>query len=191
MMNVQVRYDPRQLRQIERMLGGSPKQIKRVMVSSINKVARWANTRVLRGVAGEVAVKQAELKRRNIKLVKANYTRHHATIRIRGARIPLIRFGAKQLKRAGVSYRIRKNGKRKKAKGAFIATMPSGHEGVFKRRSGDRLPIDELYGPSVPAVFQNVADFAENQLDRAIANRLALETGRQIDRVLKRRRARS
>jgi hypothetical protein len=190
MMGVSVQYDPRQIRDIERFLGASPKKVKRVMVSSINKVARWANTRVVRGVASEVAVKQAELKRRNIKLSKANYTRTHATIRIRGARIPLVRFGARQLKRAGVSYRIEKGGKRKKAKSAFIEIMRGGHEGVFKRRGPASLPIDELYGPSVPAVFGNVAQFAENQLDRAIANRLELETGRQIERVLKRGRAR-
>jgi hypothetical protein len=37
--------------------------------------------------------------------------------------------------------------------GAFIARMLSGHRGVFKRRAVPRLPIVELFGPSLPRVF--------------------------------------
>ena len=29
--------------------------------------------------------------------------------------------------------------------GAFVATMKSGHKGVFKRKGKERLPIKELY----------------------------------------------
>jgi hypothetical protein len=33
-----------------------------------------------------------------------------------------------------------------RVRGAFVATMASGHEGIFRRRGSQRLPIDELLG---------------------------------------------
>ena len=38
---------------------------------------------------------------------------------------------------------------------AFIADMKSGHTGVWNRVSGSRLPIRQLYGPSVPQMAKN------------------------------------
>jgi len=35
--------------------------------------------------------------------------------------------------------------------------MKTGHRGVFKHRGTARLPIQELYGPSIPKVFINDA----------------------------------
>ena len=64
-------------------------------------------------------------------------------------RIPLFDFGARQTKR-GVSYNL---GGRKTLAGAFIATMPTGHEGVFMRKGANRLPIQERFGPSLGHVF--------------------------------------
>lgn len=37
-------------------------------------------------------------------------------------------------------------GKRTIVRGAFVATMKSGHEGIFRRRGSARLPIQELLG---------------------------------------------
>lgn len=38
---------------------------------------------------------------------------------------------------------------------AFIADMKSGHTGVWNRVSSKRLPIKQLYGPSVPQMAKN------------------------------------
>jgi len=160
---ISVEVDPRQLAALERMLGGVRGGLPRVAARAVNKVARGARTRVVRAVAGRVAVKQGELRRRNVTLKTANYKHLSAHLRISGARIPVIRFGARQTRR-GVSYRIEKRGSRRKVRRAFIATMRSGHRGVFTRdplwehryprgRSSGRkhgLPITELRGPSVP-----------------------------------------
>jgi hypothetical protein len=50
-----------------------------------------------------------------------------------------------------VSYRLR--GSRGRIPSAFIATMASGHTGVFARKTKKRLPIQELFGPSLGRVF--------------------------------------
>jgi hypothetical protein len=51
--------------------------------------------------------------------------------------------------KTGISVAV-KRGSRKKIAGAFIATMKSGHVGVFwrKGKKTGRTPVEELYGPS-------------------------------------------
>jgi hypothetical protein len=78
-----------------------------------------------------------------------------------GKRIPLIQFGARgpepsRGRGQGVTYKLGSG--RGRAPKAFIATMPSGHRGVFQRREGaDRLPIIELHGPAIHTVFEKYA----------------------------------
>jgi hypothetical protein len=53
--------------------------------------------------------------------------------------------GAASRSRNGVSVEVNR-GKRTLLKGAFVASMRSGHEGVFRREGKARLPIEELRG---------------------------------------------
>lgn len=66
------------------------------------------------------------------------------SLNVSGERVPLIAYPHRQTKK-GVSVEVNR-GKRTLIKGAFIATMKSGHEGVFQRRGKGRLPIKELTG---------------------------------------------
>jgi hypothetical protein len=61
-----------------------------------------------------------------------------------GAPVPLVAYPHRQTKE-GVSVEVNR-GKRTLVKGSFVATMKSGHKGVFRRRGTARLPIDELRG---------------------------------------------
>jgi len=94
-----------------------------------------------------------------------------------GRPIPLIKYGAREQKRPGGGVAVKVLNGSKTIAGAFIATMPSGHKGVFVRvgsaahaalgltgkHSGIHLrkssykhglPILELYGPSVSGAFK-------------------------------------
>ena len=92
------------------------------------------------------------------------------TMKVRGYRIPLIDFQARgpepsRGKGSGVSYKLA--GSRRRIPTAFIATMPSGHRGVFTRtgtkgrvsKSGRRglERIAEKFGPSIAVVFEKFA----------------------------------
>jgi hypothetical protein len=71
---------------------------------------------------------------------------------VKGTRVPVMAFNPRQVK-AGVSVAINQ-GKRKTIKHAFIATMKSGHTGVFRRVGGTKsLPIRELYTTRVADLF--------------------------------------
>lgn len=79
-----------------------------------------------------------------------------AVLEVSGSRIGLIEFDAKQVRR-GVSVRVRRGGRRKTRKGAFIATTRSGYTGVFERRGRERYPIKNLKSITLPRAFTNAA----------------------------------
>ncbi len=90
--------------------------------------------------------------RKNIRITKAKPGKLIAVLTPSGHAIPLINFSARQVA-AGVSHKAWD--RRQIATHAFIATMPSGHRGVFTRKGKKRLPIRELYGPSLPKEFSH------------------------------------
>lgn len=97
-----------------------------------------------------------------------------------GNRIPLIKFGARGRepsggKGRGVSYRL--PGGRSRVSNAFIAKMGTGHRGVFVRREKARLPIKELWGPSLVRVFEKLlpelADLARETLTKNLKHEIS------------------
>lgn len=79
-------------------------------------------------------------------------------LKVSGQPVPLVAYPHRQT-RQGVSVEVN-TGKRTLVAGAFLATMKSGHEGVFKRRGKARLPIHELLGsrPVDALLHQGEAD---------------------------------
>jgi hypothetical protein len=80
-----------------------------------------------------------------------------------------------------VSYRL--PGGRGRAEHAFIATMPSGHRGVFQRSSGPALPIYQLHGPSLVRVFEKFLPLGASRAREQLGKNLKSE----INFVLSRR----
>lgn len=86
---------------------------------------------------------------------------------VSGRAIPLYEYGARQTQK-GVSFNV--SGQRETLKHAFIATMASGHTGVFERIPGTRMPsnprkqqIEELFSTRVSDVFQNTGFIPRTQ----------------------------
>jgi hypothetical protein len=151
-MAFDIQLDQRQLRRLEVLLSGYPGAVRRVIPRALNRTATSARSRVVKGIAAEINLRQKDI-RRGVTVDRAKPTRHVARITIKGRRVPLIKFGARQT-RKGVTARVRKRGGRELHPGAFIATMPTGHVGVFERKRRSRLPIREKRGPSIVEVFE-------------------------------------
>jgi hypothetical protein len=181
---------------LEKTLERYPKGYKRVVSRAVNKVAGNARTKISKEIRARLGIKVAELHKRNLVLRKANFSRLNASIKIRGGRIPLIRFMtiSKAKKNKGIfQYRLGPRGASTQIRGAFVSTMRSGHKGVFKRVDGKQMQtrqgplnkhtqaITELRGPSVPEKFHDVAAFAAGMLDNTIATRLQQELETQLD----------
>ncbi len=72
---------------------------------------------------------------------------------VSGAPVRLAEYPHRQT-RKGVMVQVNA-GARKLVKSAFVATMRSGHEGVFQRVGRGRLPIRELFSSRVSDVFND------------------------------------
>lgn len=114
-----------------------------------------------------------------------------AKLNAMGRPLPLAVFQARQTKR-GVTVNIAK--RRVLVKGAFFATMPTGHKGVFARGHyvgkkfafrkertvaypGNDLNVNELFSKSVPTAILNntVIDSIKHQIQRDLQPRIRHE----------------
>ena len=139
---------------IEQALKENEKVAMIALRRAINKVAKQAQTGIIRYTGGELPLPHKKI-RQHVALSKATTQNPQAVISIDYQPIPLFEYKPRQLKR-GVSIRVNKQGTRSVLKHAFIAQSRSGKAGVFAREYGvARLPIRELYGPAIVEVAQN------------------------------------
>jgi hypothetical protein len=128
-------------------------------------------------VAEDMGLKVGDVNAR-IRVEQATEDRHVARLYASYKRLPLIDFGAKgpepsRGKGRGVTARL--GGGRNRYPNAFIATMHSGHRGVFTRKAGPRLPIVELRGPSIAKVFVKHQDVGLARGQEQLAKNLQSE----------------
>lgn len=74
-------------------------------------------------------------------------------VKASGNIVPVSAFPHRQTKK-GVAVEINK-GSRKVIRSAFLATMKSGHKGVFRRTGKNRLPIKEAFTTKVSDAFRD------------------------------------
>src|SRR4051812_16398912 len=104
------------------------------------------------------------------------------SLNVSGDPVPLVAYPHRQTKK-GVSVEVNR-GKRTLVKGSFVATMKSGHEGIFRRKGKARLPIHELRGSRpIDALLhegeaQGVADRGGSSFSATFTRVLPLEIGK-------------
>lgn len=117
---------------------------------AINRSIASGKTIMVREVAGDLKLKAMDVRDR-FGIREATRERHVAQLTASAARIPLIKFNARGPEPSyGRGRGVSAAGKRYPH--AFIATMRSGHRGVFTRRGRARIPVAELRGASVAHV---------------------------------------
>lgn len=124
--------------------------------AGLNRTATQARTRSSQLVREGYNIKKSDLDK-NIGIRRATEKKLEAALKVSGRRPKLMQFGAKgsipsKPGTTGVSVEVTK-GRRLIVAASFLAVMPSGHKGVFIRKTTKRLPIQELTGPSVPQMF--------------------------------------
>lgn len=170
------------------MLGAidrAPAKAGRAIVRSIKRGTMAGKTLMARLVAKDMGLKVGDVKTQIIsREPRANDPVPTGELRAALKRIPLIKFRAKGPEPSrgqgrGVSYKLQ--GGRKRLPHAFIAPMGSGHRGVFMRRGTGRLPIVELFGPSIGRVFikhqPQVMARAQEQISKELKHNLQFLLG--------------
>lgn len=188
--------DPADIKRALLSLRSIPNGHKRAMSGAINRTLQHGRTLIKKEIMAELNVTQKAVMR-NITVRKGSPSSPGGSIKVSRTPIKLGEYHHKKVAE-GVSVKVRKSKGAEVIKHAFIATMPSGHTGVFKRfpdakakkvmtAKGWRwhgLKIKELYGPTVvgvlagkPGVAQKIqkdleADFGKNlnsQVSRLLA----------------------
>lgn len=173
-----LRYRDEQIQAAITALGDrAPKAISR----ALNRAATSTRAMHARQIAADMRLKVGSV-REQLKIRNARPDDLVARISASGKRLPLTDFGARQT-RKGVTANTGKG--RTLIPAAFIATMGSGHVGVFKReKPGERrspgawslnLPIQQKFGPSLPHVFSKLTPAAIAHGEEALKKNLAHE----------------
>ncbi len=149
----------------------SQKQIATGVSRAINHTLAIAKTAANREIRNTYKAPAKDI-RASLSISRANSVQisQAGMLLAKGSRLPMLSFGARQTKR-GVTVNVM--GQRKLIRSAFIATMKSGHRGVFARgyysssefnfrtkrlkKNGNDTPINELRAVSVPKALSNNA----------------------------------
>lgn len=173
MLSVNVKAD---ISQALRKIAASKEDVAKAVPRALNKTATTVRAEAARKIVSVGYGIKINAIKRSLSIRRATQAQRVAIVKATGRPIPLINYGARQTK-PGVSVAVLHG--RKTVRHAFIATMHSGHKGVFIRAdvnaaaanakgfkihrqraagvSRHGLPIDELFGPGVPSAFANQA----------------------------------
>lgn len=180
-MKLDVRSD---LRRVAGRVGSYPSKIVRPAASrALTRAATTGRKEASKQIRAVYAMPAAAAKDR-ITIRGATPARLEAVIRASGDRIPLYAYSARQT-RAGVTVRVLRAEGRKIVKGRrefmgkpFIATMKSGHTGVFQRKTAARLQIAELFSVDVPTAM--ISEKVVAVIDDVILDRFRTEFEREL-----------
>jgi hypothetical protein len=172
----------------------SQSEVNSTIARAINHTAAKAKTAASRQIRDRYKIRAKDLKPA-IKVHKANRTNLEAAVMAVGRPLPIYAFGARQTKR-GVSVNVM--GKRQVIRSAFVATMKSGHTGVFARggykgyqfdfrrqrvqRTGPDLSINEITTSSVPKMMAN--EIVISHLERIMSEQFPARLQHEVSRML-------
>lgn len=165
-----------------------PKEITKAATRALKK----AGSEALRSMRAEASRQIRQKKRFKVsglnKAMKLNYPKGGDindlvwSMDVSGDPVPVSAFTVRQTK-AGVTALINTGG-RTTIKSAFLATMDSGHSGVFYRLGKERLPIDEMFttGPAAvvqsPGTVEGVQEKTRVKFQTAFERLIGLELGK-------------
>ena len=190
---MQVNISQRDILDIEATLLGIRNGATKALARAINKTLTGVRTDKTNEAAKVLNLKKADI-RNAVKINKATWSNMSASVKRTGKPVALSKFKGTRQTKKGVSVLVKTGGQRTILPHAFIATMTSGHVGVFWRKDDDwvgyadrpklppaaygrlpkhyRLPIKELYGPRVedilanPDTMKRLIELANERLDK-------------------------
>jgi len=177
MLQVKVSSNVDEVNRLAASFAWSRQRIYLVLRRAVNKTGRYVYTRVVRHISADTGIQQKKVKARFVRLSLPKEHFPVAKIKIMDKGTPLIELHPKKTP-TGILFRS--GGGTEERVGAFKATMPRGHVGIFMRKGSPRLPIKEQYKSVVIEEMSKRID--EVRVDAG--GRLMLEIRRQIDVML-------
>lgn len=175
-----IEIDPNDLAEVQFMLATVKNGAETAIMRAANDTAVTARSRIVDTAYARLNLKKAEI-RESTNVIKAFPGNLKATAYIMKKHIPLFKY-PHLASYVGVSVAMRKSSPSTIFRHKFLATMKSGHTGIFERdyvngKAVKRLPIEEGFGLKVgevfhyndeEAVFADMQDlFSKRLLERA------------------------
>lgn len=175
----------------QKVLGRTMTELERrvypdAMARSLNRVSKTVQTASIKDLAKVTGLKQQAARRRIVISKPATRTDHVAAVTVTGKPLNLIHFGAREMKRGGVT--AKPWNRRQRFDEAFIRTMPNGATIVVRRdKSGKKIKSGPNKGsPALiamwgPGVAKEAAEPAvERARRKVIATRMPIELEREL-----------
>jgi hypothetical protein len=181
---ISIEIDAKQLKALQKAVERSGKKFAKELAGAINAVSKKTKLQIGRDIRATVAMPKAEAEKPLSIRGTATEQNLSATVTLKKTkRLGLRHFGARQDKR-GVSYKIDKQGGRKRVQGAFQGPRPgvqkmSWKGNAFKRVGASRLPIVMLKGVSAYGAY------AKNELSGPQVEAINAELTKQMERRIK------
>lgn len=195
-----ITIDDKELEKAQKLLGGIENGVKRAITSAINHSLGKAKTKLKKKITQEYYIKSSDVEK-TLSIKKANYSTLAGTISSRSKRTSLTKL---KIKKSGTSILsgVRKSNGIKLLRGKdnlfgrpFTAKMKNGHNGVFQRKTKQRIgvgmgssseqenPIQELYTLSIPQMAgeKGVQKYIEEKAEKMVNERFEHE----VKRILK------
>lgn len=153
-MSMSIKAD---IKKAQKKVNSFNKGIMKDAANSINKTATASRRSLVNEFKKETGAKKKNI-RRLLPIKRAdgrNPKKLFAVISIFGKPLSLLALST-QVKKFGKGLQVKAAKQRRFIQGGFVATMPSGHKGIFKRNPGaKRLSIHELKVKANPEIFKD------------------------------------
>lgn len=138
-------------------IGATEKHAVVASMRSLNKTALWIRTQATREISKNRRITQKIIRQR-LRVLKASrrQLKSHVLASLRG--VTATKVGTPKQTRSGAKV------KQYNFPGAFVATMPGGHTGIYKRKRKTRLPIRELTIPLEPESSNIIEGLLDNRV---------------------------
>lgn len=160
----------------------------RAIARGLNKAATTERAAFSRDVAKDMGIGVSGVKGA-IDIGRASTSELISRLKSQGFRIPLIDMkarGPEPSRGRGRGVSAISKGQRVRFPRAFIATMRSGHRGVFERTGLGRTPILEKFGPSIAYVFGRTVPRRSNETAATVMKNVQHEIEFEIQRLAQR-----
>lgn len=194
-MLIQTDVDSKDMKQIKEMLKQLGDKGPNVLKMAINDTARKTKTGIAKNVSKNYAIKQKDFKQFET-IQYATLAKLSAKVNIRSQVLTVYKYFPYRANVPGIGGRgarikIQKNSSFTEVgtPKLFIATMKSGHTGIFQRRPGkkrgERKEIREMLAPSAPKLAYNEKNGAYNEdFQNEMNEYLMQRIHHQMDRIL-------
>lgn len=174
-----------------------------VLVRTINNTLKGCSTIITNEIAADVNLQKGFIRKQEGKKSEQTFMIRYASvadapyisglIETKSANVPLIYYsnqrGNKKKYAKTISVMVKKDRGRERFRHVFVATMQSGHRGIFeierpprKSRITGRYVIKQKYGPRIPDIMSNEETIKD--IEKEVTIRMDKELNRQLDYML-------